>query len=162
VRFLAIGDGAERECILSEARRLGVLDENLFVWASRAKLELAPIVAAADLMTSFVLPVPALWDNSANKFFDGLAAGTPVGINYGGWQADIIERSGAGIVLDWNSIEKAAEDLCAFVTDPDRVAQARLKAQQLAEKDFDRDFLARRLEAFLIAATSQGRAGRTG
>ena len=118
LRFLAIGDGAEREQIIAEARQAGVLEVNLFIWPPRPKRDLAPIVAAADLTTSFVLPIPALWENSANKFFDGLAAGTPVGINHGGWQAEILERAGAGLVLDPHDVARAAADLVAFVTDP--------------------------------------------
>ena len=37
--------------------------------------------------------------NSANKFFDTLAAGKPVLINHKGWQAELIEAENIGYVL---------------------------------------------------------------
>jgi glycosyltransferase involved in cell wall biosynthesis len=37
-----------------------------------------------------------LEDNSANKFFDFLAAGLPILINYEGWQKESLENSKAG------------------------------------------------------------------
>lgn len=40
--------------------------------------------AAASVVTSFVIDMKELWANSANKFFDALASGTAVAINYGG------------------------------------------------------------------------------
>jgi hypothetical protein len=39
-------------------------------------------------------------DNSANKFFDSLAAGRSIAINYGGWQAELLSSTRAGVVLD--------------------------------------------------------------
>ncbi len=154
IRFLAVGDGVERERIIAEAREAAVIEKNLFIWPPRPKRDLAPIVAAADLTTSFVLPVPALWENSANKFFDGLAAGTPVGINHGGWQAEIIERTGAGLVLDPHDVARAGADLAAFLADGSRVSRGRAAARRLATEEFDRDLLAKRLEDCLKAATS--------
>ena len=48
--------------------------------------------------------------NSANKFFDALAAGKPIMINYKGWQAKLIEKYNIGIVVSSNNITLAAKD----------------------------------------------------
>jgi glycosyltransferase involved in cell wall biosynthesis len=49
--------------------------------------------------SSFVIPVKELWANSANKFFDSLAAGKPILINHKGWQQSTIEKNNIGFVL---------------------------------------------------------------
>ena len=49
--------------------------------------------------SSFVIPIQELWANSANKFFDTLAAGRPILINYKGWQKDVIINEKIGYVL---------------------------------------------------------------
>ena len=41
---------------------------------------------------SFFIDLKEMWANSANKFFDTLAAGKPPLINYGGWQKELIEK----------------------------------------------------------------------
>jgi len=60
--------------------------------------------------SSFVISKKPLWANSANKFFDTLASGRPVLINYEGWQKEIIEKENIGYVLpcvlDDHSIKK--------------------------------------------------------
>src|SRR5690554_2239234 len=49
--------------------------------------------------SSFVIDIKELWANSANKFFDTLAAGKPILINHEGWQAEIIRDYNIGFVL---------------------------------------------------------------
>ena len=82
-----------------------------------------------------------MWANSANKFFDGLAAGRPVAINYGGWQADLIVRHGLGLVLPANSPRTAARMLAGFVSNPETVIESGRNARILAEREFCRDEL---------------------
>ena len=60
------------------------------------KMDTPKLLAAAAAGISTVIPVPELEANSANKFFDYLAASLPVIINYGGWQRQVLEQSGAG------------------------------------------------------------------
>ena len=43
--------------------------------------------------------IKELWANSANKFFDSLAAGKPILINHKGWQQSSIEKNNIGFVL---------------------------------------------------------------
>ena len=43
---------------------------------------------------------PVLSTGSPNKFFDGLAAGKPIIINFGGWIKSEIEKSACGVYVD--------------------------------------------------------------
>jgi hypothetical protein len=49
--------------------------------------------------SSFVISVKELWANSANKFFDTLAASKPILINHEGWQKEKIIQENIGYVL---------------------------------------------------------------
>lgn len=148
--FLLVGRGAEADQVTLEAERRGVMGVNLWVWPPLPKSEMPQLMAAATVATSVFVPLKAMWANSANKFFDGLAAGKPVAINYGGWQADLLARSGAGIVLPADATAAAAE-LAAFVRDTARVRRAEQAARGLSRSEFSRDAMADRLERVLEA-----------
>lgn len=158
VRFLLVGQGAEAPKITQRAQELGVLNHTLWIWGPLPKSEMPDLLAAATVATSVFVPLKPMWNNSANKFFDALAAGKPVAINYGGWQADLLQETGAGIVLPPDDIEQAARLLADFVQDTARLQQAAAAARDLAHTRFSRDTLAAQLEAVLcdVVASGQG------
>lgn len=158
VRFLIVGQGRERERVERLARELDVLDVNTFLLPALPKDQMPAVLAVASIAVSLFLPLPSMRDNSANKFFDALAAGRPVALNYGGWQAELVQETGAGMALDASDVAAAARDLVQKVTDPQWLPQAGAAARRLAEERFSRDLLFSRLERVLVAA----RAGRSG
>lgn len=155
VRFLAVGTGVEEDKVRNLAEQLAVLDDNFFMIDSVPKTEVPAILSAADLATSLVIDLKELWANSANKFFDGLAAGTPFAVNHGGWQADMLQETGAGIVLDAHDIDRAKDTLLQALQDKAWLESAGRKARQLAEERFARDKLAKELEDILKRAFEQ-------
>lgn len=155
VHFLLIGSGAEWEKVREKARALGVLDVNLSLWEPVPKAHMPLVLSAATVATSLFQPLKPMWNNSANKFFDALAAGKPAAINYGGWQADLLNETGAGIVLPDDDIAQAAQMLDAFVHDAARLASASDAAHHLAYTRFNRDTLAMQLENVLTKVVSK-------
>lgn len=156
VCFVIIGDGREKESIRSLAATAGVLDRNLFMLPRMPKTDVAVWMAAADIALSLVVPIPELWKNSANKFFDALAAGIPIAINYGGWQADIIAQSGAGLLLHPTDHAAAATTLLKAIRDEQWKRSAGKKAIELAANEFCRERLVDRLETVLLQALDEG------
>lgn len=142
VRFAFVGQGPGREALLQRARSHGLLDRRVFVLPPIAKREVPLLLRGATMATSLFLPVPEMEDNSANKFFDALAAGTPVAINYGGWQAELLRSSGAGLVMPRAKVEAAASALLSAVRDEAWRRSAGDAARTLACTRFDRDRLA--------------------
>lgn len=151
LKFVVIGDGMERDLVEATARQLGVLDRNFFLYHPVAKREIVDAFFAASLIVSLCIDLPEMQANSANKFFDGLASGTAVAINYGGWQADLLTSNCAGIVLPPNP-EQARSTVLDFFADLKKAAEYGANALRLAEQHFSRDELAQRLEATLIEA----------
>jgi len=97
--FILVGDGVEKQRVIKRASDKGVIDKNVFFIDSVSKTDLSQLYFECDIGSSFVINIKKLWANSANKFFDTLAAGKPVLINYGGWQKDKIIKENIGYVL---------------------------------------------------------------
>jgi len=89
--FVLMGNGALKEEVAKQAKETGVLNKNVFIVDAVAKEELPQWYSEVDMGSSFVIPVKELWSNSANKFFDTLAAGRSLLINHPGWQKEVIE-----------------------------------------------------------------------
>lgn len=149
VRFVAIGSGAEKDKVLETAAELGVLDDNFFVIDRVKRMEMPGIHRAADIITSLFIDLPEMQANSANKFFDGLAAGRPIAINYGGWHKALLAEAEAGFHLDPNDLDAAARRLHERLQDRAWLEEAGRQARRLAETRFARDDLALQLEAVL-------------
>jgi glycosyltransferase involved in cell wall biosynthesis len=157
ITFLVVGRGAERDAIASLAERLGVLGDNFHMLEPIPKAEMPYLLSATDLALSLFVDLPEMWNNSANKFFDALASGTPVAINYQGWQADLIRETGAGVVLPASDPDGAAEMLIDLISDVPRLEAAGSAALHLAESRFNRDLLFVRFENALVAAAQEAR-----
>jgi glycosyltransferase involved in cell wall biosynthesis len=161
VQTLIVGHGKEWDDTRRLAAEHGLLDDTVRMWPKVPKAELPVILGAATLSTSFVRPVRALWDNSANKFFDALAAGRPIAVNYGGWQSDLLRETGAGLVLDPHDADGAGDLLAARARDDVWLKEAGEAAHRLAVERFSRDLLFEEFEAVLHrSAATRGRRRR--
>lgn len=157
VRFLVVGDGKEKHNIRELARRLGVLNRNFFMFDTVAKKTIPKILAASTVATSLFIDLEEMQHNSANKFFDALASGKPIAINYGGWQAEILRKYKAGIVLNSKDINIAKDSLIKAIHDDEWVKNTGKNARIVAEEVFDSDKLARKLESVLKGAIFNNR-----
>src|SRR5690606_21548388 len=155
--FVVIGSGATRAEVEKRASELGVLGENFFMYDRIPKRDVASAFAAADVVLSLFADTEAMRKNSANKFFDGLAAGRPIAINYGGWHAELLEKGNAGAVLPPQSPETAAAMLVERLQDPQWLKRSGANARRLAEDRFSRDKLAAELEAVLLDTAQKRR-----
>jgi glycosyltransferase involved in cell wall biosynthesis len=76
IQFVVIGDGSEKNRLIERAKKLSL--NNIEFLGSIPKNRLPQFVAAADVSLVIFADYPILEHNSANKFFDSLAAGKPV------------------------------------------------------------------------------------
>jgi glycosyltransferase involved in cell wall biosynthesis len=133
-----------------------VLDRNLVMLGPIPKSEVPAYFGACDLAVSTTIDLPRLGpnvgDNSANKVFDAFAAGRPVAVNHGGSLADILARSGAGLVLPPDDPQAAAAAVSGLLGDKAACEAARAAARGLAQERFSRDLLFAEFERVLSAA----------
>ncbi|GIF38813.1 glycosyltransferase family 4 protein [Actinoplanes xinjiangensis] len=165
VRVAVIGDGRMRDGVRDLAVELGVLDRNLFLLDPVSKAGVVAFFGACDLAASVFVDVPELGANSPNKVFDAFAAGRPVAVNHGGWVADLITETGAGLVLPPADTAAAAAAVAGFLGDREACRAARAAAYALARDRFDRDLLFEDFERVLaesqLGSRTGARAGRT-
>lgn len=154
VNFLVLGRGKEEETVCQRAGELQVLDKNFWMMPPLTKKVMPQVLKATSVALSVFIDLPEMWNNSANKFFDALAAGCPIAINYRGWQADFIDRSGAGLVIPPRDPREAARLLYAFIKDEKRLRLAQQAAAEAADGEFNRDRLAKQLERVFCEAVS--------
>ena len=150
IRFLVVGTGKEENKVRELANKLGILNQNFFMHPHTLKCDIPKYFKAADISTSLFIPLKPMEANSANKFFDSLASGTPVAINYKGWQADLLINNGAGIVLDSYNYQTAAKDIVQTLYNKTWLKTAGMAAKTLAIEHFSRDTLVDAFEKVLL------------
>lgn len=156
-QFLVIGEGAEEDRIRQHAIDCGVMGQNFHLMPVIAKAHM-PALLSATTMAVAVLKNMEIFEHSfGNKGFDALAAGRPIMINYGGWHADLIRETGAGIVIPPDDPKVAADMLCDFLADEERLARAGRAAAEVADSRFGRDMIAGQLLELLSTVVAEAK-----
>lgn len=153
IRLLLVGSGQEKDAIQSLAEQEKVYGVNLFIEDSIAKKDIRSLLSAADISCSVVIDKPELQANSANKFFDSLASGTPILLNYGGWQHDLVKLHGCGLTMWQEPLDVVAKEVAKSIVDDAWLQKSGEAARALAESLFDRDNLAAQFEDVIVAAS---------
>src|SRR5690606_8830334 len=96
--FVICGDGAEGEALQSIARQLELHNIRFIPFQSREGVK--RILDVTDAVFICYRPAAILETGSPNKYFDGLAAGKLVVVNFSGWIRDEIEDEQCGIFAD--------------------------------------------------------------
>jgi glycosyltransferase involved in cell wall biosynthesis len=95
VHYLLIGSGKEKDKLKTRVKKENL--KNVTIADPLPKKDIIKVIKASDLGLMVVRnDFKILEDNSANKFFDFLAAGLPILINYEGWQKETLENNEAG------------------------------------------------------------------
>ena len=151
IRILLVGNGVERDSLEEAAQQAGVYQSNLFIEDPLPKRDIPALLSASTAATNLVIDLPQARANSANKFFDTLAAGKPILLNHGGWMHDLVTVHKCGLNM-WNrSMAEVVEELDTKLHDQAWLDKAGQSARKLAEQHFDRDFLANQLIEVLQA-----------
>lgn len=143
IQFMVVGQGNDLDRVLGYAasKRL----PNLSFRSKVPKEEVPDLLASADIGCVCFAPHPVLEANSANKFYDYLASGLPVVLNYRGWQAMYLEEHGGGLTSNQGDIEGWANNIMRLADDPDLRKREGVKGRKLVESFFNREQLSGRL-----------------
>lgn len=143
VRIVLVGEGKLKQRLQERARAEGL--DNVLFMAPMSKRKLAGLLSASDVGLQVLANVPAFYyGTSPNKFFDYLACGLPVLINYPGWLADVVHESACGYAVppsDPVAFANALIDAASRRADLDDMG---VRSRRLAEGQFNRSVLASR------------------
>ncbi len=140
IRFAIIGHGSEQAGLLKRIEELKI--KNIDFIGAVAKSELPEYLAACDVSLSTITNIPVLEHNSANKFFDALAAGNPILLNYSGWHKDLIEKNKIGYGCKLCDLHEYVDKIIFMHTNKRELKAMGKNARKLALADFARDKLA--------------------
>ncbi len=150
--FLIMGEGKDKKTIRHIARQSDVLNKNFYMLDPIPKSDIPNLLSAATIVTSLFIDLKEMENNSANKFFDGLAAGKPIMINYRGWQKELLETNRAGIFVPFDNPQEGAKRLNDLIQNKDRLKKYSHSAKQLAREKFSLEYLYNQFELTLQKA----------
>lgn len=142
VTFLLVGDGAERDRLLSERDRRGL--RNVVMRPSVPKSEVPGVYAAADACLVPLRDVPIFETFVPSKLFEVLAAGRPVIGAVRGEAREILRRSGGALLVEperGDQLAGAVDQLRNDASLRERLAQS---GRAFAVREYDRNTLAGR------------------
>ena len=141
IRLVLVGEGKLKRSLQQRAAADGL--KNVVFLDSVPKERLVELMKSADVGLQILANVPAFYrGTSPNKFFDYLAAGRPVLINYPGWLADVVREFDCGWAVPPDDAGAFADALVHAADRRSTVAEMGRRARALAERRFARDVLA--------------------
>ena len=141
VKFALVGEGMVKAALIGQAANANL--RNIIFLDSLPKTTLAGLLGGADLGLQVLENIPAFQQGtSPNKFFDYIAAGLPVLINYPGWLADLVVEYRCGWVIPPANPGALADALEEASRVPRNSDPMRRGATALAHEHFDRTQLA--------------------
>lgn len=150
--WLFLGHGFYEPLIAAAARRWpayirllgGQARHAVFSWFALAEVSVVPFLA-----------LPVLDSNSPAKLYDSLAVGTPVIVTNQGWTKALVEQHGCGWYVPAGNAAALVGQLQVVLARPDWLAAAGANGRQLAQKEFDRQLLARQIQQILETAAKK-------
>jgi len=145
VVFDLMGDGAHLKRIKRLSRQLDNLTLHTFGSADAVK----HLLESQDAVYVSFKNLEILNTGSPNKFFDGLAAGKLIMINFGGWIRQIVEEQKCGFYHDPLDPTELARKLSVFLKEPEMLYQYQKNARALAEKYYSKELQVQKLGKIL-------------
>lgn len=149
VRFIIGGDGAHVERLKAHAGNLGLSNVTFLPFMDRQGV--GAVMNVTDAVLVCYKQVPILETGSPHKFFDGLAAGKLVLINFGGWINKEITDNQCGVYLNPNQPEEIVGKIKYFLADPNRLKKYQQRARHLAESKYSREILGAAFYKIILA-----------
>jgi len=149
--FVLLGDGREGPRLRRRIEDEGLSNVRMTGLIGKAKYNEA--LAEIDVGLQVLLNVGAFYyGTSPNKFFDYLAVGKPVLVNYPGWMSDLVTENACGIAVAPDDSEAFADGVERLMADRDQLASMAQAARDLAERQFAQGRILEDLAAFVETA----------
>lgn len=157
IKILLIGQGSEKARLQRNAADLGLT--NVIFADPAPKSEIAALLKGSHAGLQVLADIPAFYEGtSPNKFFDYLAAGLPVLINYPGWLARLVVEEQCGVAVPPGDPAAFATALEQLADDPQIRNAMGQASRRLGSRMFNRAELADEFESVLLQAARADRA----
>jgi glycosyltransferase involved in cell wall biosynthesis len=141
VQFMLCGEGAELRRLKAQIREMDLTNVSYFPLMNRDGVK--EVVNVSDACFISYAPYPILETGSPNKYFDALAAGKLVIVNFDGWIRDEIEETKCGIFIDREIPTSFVEQIKPFLF-TQLLKNYQVAARRLAENSYSREILGKK------------------
>jgi glycosyltransferase involved in cell wall biosynthesis len=140
IHFLFMGNGPEKARLMNQVSQRNL--HNVHFLSPVPKRVLPHFLRRADLGILCVKPGPLTYIFLQNKFFDYLACGCPIIVNFEGEVREYIEPVNAGIFVFPGDVDSFSSAIRKLAGDRATARNMRVRARQLAEQYFSWDYKA--------------------
>jgi glycosyltransferase involved in cell wall biosynthesis len=151
VHFILCGDGAVLDHLKNEVTRLKLDNFSIIPFQTRDGVK--EILNVTDAAFISYKPVPVLETGSPNKYFDGLASGKMIIVNFGGWIRNEIESNQCGIYVDPFNPHDFAQRISSFLKNEKLLKKYQEAARLLAEEKYSRKILSEKFYHLLAKSS---------
>lgn len=141
VHFLLCGDGAMLDHLTRTKIQLQLNNLSIIPFQNREGVR--EVMNVTDASFICYKPVPVLETGSPNKFFDALAAGKVVIVNFGGWIQNEIEAQRCGFHIHANRPTDFVNKINVLLQDSVQLNEMKIASRLLAEKKYSRTLLSK-------------------
>lgn len=134
IHFILCGDGARLPALLEYAAQRKLANVSFVTMQDRNGVN--DVLNVTDAAFISYQPLPVLETGSPNKYFDALAAGKMIVVNFGGWINDELEQQQCGIRV--HSLNEFTEKISAVMQNKLQLQQMQQHARILAERKYSR------------------------
>jgi colanic acid biosynthesis glycosyl transferase WcaI len=154
VRFLIIGEGAERHRLESEARRRGL--GNVLFRDFVPREHVPSYLAALDASVVHLRPDPVFRTVIPSKIFESMAMGVPIVMAVEGESAEIVRRADAGLCVPSGDPAALVEAVLRLAADPGERARLGANGRDAVRSTYGRRPLAIAALRCLESAAREG------
>jgi len=136
IHFFICGDGALVDRLKKTAQQLSLANLTFLDFTNRKGVQ--ELLNVTDASFICYKQVPVLETGSPNKFFDGLAAGKLIIVNFGGWIKKEIEENQCGIYCNPQQPTDFGKKITPFLYEQELLSQFQVASRDLAENKYSR------------------------
>ncbi|NLI81636.1 MAG: glycosyltransferase family 4 protein [Deltaproteobacteria bacterium] len=142
IRFLLVGDGAERERLEAERERLRL--DNVLMLPQQPKEEMPAFLAASDACMVLLRKRDVFKTVIPSKIFEAMAMARPIILGVEGESRGIVEEGRCGLFIEPEDAGELARTVVRLHRDPALARSLGENGRAFVRERFDRDMLAQR------------------
>lgn len=141
IRFLLVGDGADRERLEQDAKNSGLV--NVIFTGRQSKELVTDLIALSDVCLVHLIKTELFKIVLPSKILDAAVMSRPIIIGVEGYAADLVKKAGAGLCIEPENEKELLAAIEKVHKDPKLANLMGTRGRSYILRNFDRDLLAR-------------------